>query len=323
MRAMVFTAPSTVEMLEVPEPEPAPGEIVLEVAMAGICGSELHGIAQPGFRQPPLVMGHEFAGRTFDGRRVTVNPIGHCGCCDLCLSGRENICRERSIIGVHRAGAFAERVCVPAALVRAIPDSLSWESAAMVEPLANAVHACNLAGTCGGSRVAVIGAGTIGLVSLLASRARGAAEVAAFDPRERRRELARALGARVVGRAPAGEFDIVIDTVGLPETRAMSIERLRPGGITVWLGLMSAEPAYDAQQLIRAEKAVRGSFAYTDAEFGEAIDLAGCVDLSWSEVFPLDEGPAVFSELMRGRRDTVKALLNPTLTGTLPVGRGW
>jgi len=87
MRAMVFTGPGVVEMLEVPDPVPGPDELLLNVALVGICGSELHGIVQPGFRQPPLIMGHEFAATTSDGRRVTVNPIVHCGSCDRCRAG--------------------------------------------------------------------------------------------------------------------------------------------------------------------------------------------------------------------------------------------
>src|SRR4051794_29846117 len=311
MRAMVFTAPGKVEMLDVDEPQPGPGEVVLDVALAGICGSELHGISQPGFRQPPLVMGHEFAGTTDAGRRVTVNPIGHCGRCDLCRAGSDNLCRERSIIGIHRAGAFADRVAVPARLLHELPDSLSWQAAAMVEPLANAVHAWNLAGAPRVARVGVVGAGTIGLVSLLAARAGGAGEVTVVDTSADRQQLAQKLGADSVGAQLDGEFDVVIDAVGLPATHVASVDRIRPGGVTVWLGLMSAEPAFDSMGLIRTEKTVRGSFAYTDAEFGAAIDLAADVDLQWADVFPLEQGAEIFTELMHGRSDVVKALLQP------------
>jgi len=311
MRAMVFTRPGVVEMLDVEEPQPGPDEVVLSVALAGICGSELHGIGKPGFRQPPLVMGHEFAGVTDEGRRVTVNPIGHCGDCDLCRVGSDNLCRNRAIVGIHRAGAFAERVAVPAGLLHALPDSLSWEAAAMVEPLANAVHAWNLAGAPRDARVGVIGAGTIGLVSLLAAQAGGAGEVTVVDPSTDRQQLAQKLGATAVGAQLEGEYDVVIDAVGLPVTHQASVDRLRPGGVTVWLGLMSDEAAFDSMALVRTEKTVRGSFAYTDKEFAAAIDLAADVDLAWGEVFPLERGAEIFTDLMNGRSDVVKALLRP------------
>src|SRR5688572_18248961 len=110
MKAMVYTAPSVLELQNVPEPEPAPGETVVEVKSSGICGSELHGVQTPGFRQPPLIMGHEFGGTTREGRRVTINPMVACGHCDMCRRGRHYLCRTRSIVGIHRSGGFGERV---------------------------------------------------------------------------------------------------------------------------------------------------------------------------------------------------------------------
>jgi threonine dehydrogenase-like Zn-dependent dehydrogenase len=317
MRAMVFTAPGVVEMLDVAEPEPAAGEVVVEVALAGICGSELHGISKPGFRQPPLVMGHEFAGTLADGRRVTVNPIGHCGRCDQCSRGADNLCRERCIVGIHRSGAFAERVAVPEHLLHVLPDGMSWESAALIEPLANAVHAWRLSGGEPGARVGVIGAGTIGLVSLIVAKARGAGTVTVTDLAPSRLELARRLGADVTAASLESEYDVVIDAVGAGATRAASIDHVRPGGTAVWIGLMSADADFDAQALIRQEKTVRGTFAYTDAEFADAVAMAAQVDLGWSDVYPLEQGATIFTDLMHGRSDVVKALLSPAdLTGS-------
>src|SRR4051812_45961908 len=103
MRAMVYSAPLTLEMQDVPEPEPGPGEVVVEVAAAGICGSELEGVASRSpFRVPPLVMGHELAGRRLDdGTPVAVNPLIACGRCDLCLRGARNVCRSRTLVGIQ------------------------------------------------------------------------------------------------------------------------------------------------------------------------------------------------------------------------------
>lgn len=310
MRALVFTRPGVVEVLDVAEPVVGDDEVVVEVAAAGICGSELHGIGKPGFRTPPLVMGHEFAGTTADGRRVTVNPIVHCGRCDLCLGGLTQICRRRTIVGIHRPGAFAERVSVPRSMVHELPADMAWERAAMVEPLANGVHAWALAGKPEGARVGVIGAGTIGLVSYLAARHGGAGEIVVADLAPDRLSAARKLGAETA-TALEGEFDVVIDAVGLAATHAASVERLRPGGTAVWIGLMGTDPAFDTADFVRTEKRVIGSFAYTDAEFGAAVALACRVDLGWVEVFPLSQGAEIFTELMHGRTDVVKALLTP------------
>lgn len=313
MDAMVYTRPGTVEMLEVDEPQVGDGEVLVAVEAAGICGSELHGITKPGFRQPPLVMGHEFAGRTPDGRRVAVNPVVGCGTCDCCRIEAPQLCRTRAIIGIHRAGAFAEQVAVPETCLRDLPDELGWEEAALIEPLANAVHAWGLAERPSGSRVGVIGAGTIGLVCVLAARG-DAAEIVVTDLADNRLATAKDLGADVTGHELEGEFDVIIDAVGASVTRQASIEHLRPGGTAVWLGLLSPDAGFDATELIRQEKRVLGSFAYRNADFDAAIELAPHVDLSWSTSFPLAEGADIFTELMNGRSDIVKALLRPSLT---------
>jgi threonine dehydrogenase-like Zn-dependent dehydrogenase len=314
MQALVFTRPGVVEVLDVDEPVAQAGEVIVEVAAAGICGSELHGISQPGFRTPPLVMGHEFAGVTADGTRVTVNPVVTCGQCDLCQAGLTQVCRDRAIVGIHRPGAFAERVAVPEQMVHPLPDGLSWERAAMIEPLANAVHAWGLADRPKGARVGVIGAGTIGLVSYLAAKAGQAGEVVVVDVADDRLSTARDLGA-TTATSLEGEFDVVIDAVGVAATHQASVDRLRPGGTAVWVGLMGTDPAFNSQDFIRTEKRVLGSFAYTDAEFGEAVELAGRADLDWVDSYPLADGARIFTELMHGRTDVVKALLRPQTLG--------
>lgn len=311
MQAMVFTKPGVVEMLDVAEPVPDDGDVIVEVACCGICGSELHGIASPGFRTPPLVMGHEFAGTLADGRRVVANPILSCGECDMCRLGRPQVCRVRQIVGIHRAGAFAERVAVPERCLHDLPDDLSWAQGAMVEPLANGLHAWARAGAPAGARVGVIGAGTIGLVCLLAALDGGASEVVMTDLSPRRLEVAASLGATTAATGLEDEFDVVIDAVGAPATHAASVARLRPDGTAVWIGLISDAAAFDARALVRQEQRVVGSFAYTDDEFADAVSLADRVDLSWAHEHPLGDGAELFTSLMNGRDDVVKVLLTP------------
>ena len=311
VQALVFTRPGVVEVLDVDEPEVGEDEVLVDVAASGICGSELHGIQTAGFRQPPLVMGHEFAGTTADGRRVTVNPIVDCGACDLCRQGLTQVCRKRSIVGIHRPGAFAERVAVPRRLLHDLPAGLSWEAAAVIEPLANAVHVWALAGRPAGARVGVIGAGPIGLVCLEVARRGGAGHLAVADLAPERLAMAGRLGAHETGPALEGELDVIVDAVGLPATHRDSVSRLRPGGTAVWIGLMGDDAAFESTELIRQEKRVLGSFAYTDAEFTEAVALAETCELPWVRSFPLGDGAAIFTELMHGRADVVKALLRP------------
>ncbi len=311
MKALVYTRPNEVRVLEVEEPTQGAGDAIVQVAVAGICGSELHGIRRPGFRVPPLVMGHEVTGTTGDGRRVVVNPILSCGGCDLCLAGRTQLCRERTMIGVHRAGGFAERVAVPESALHELPGGVTFETAALVEPLANAVHAWGLAGDATGARVAIIGGGTIGLVCLLLAHDRGAASVEVADLSEQRRALALRLGADAAPERLDGEYDLIFEAVGLAGTRRDSLAHLRPGGTAVWLGLTDSEAPLDGPDLVRFEKRVVGSFAYTVAEFRRALADAGRYDLRWAESFPLDDGADIFGQLASGRTDIVKALLRP------------
>ncbi len=309
MQALVFTAPGEVAVREVAEPEAGPGESVIHVRSAGICGSELHGVRDPGFRVPPLIMGHEFAGLTDAGDAVIVNPVLSCGQCDLCGRGMRYLCRQRIIVGIGRPGGFGERVAVPVAALRPMPASLSWETAAMAEPAANAVHAWGVGGGERGLRVAVLGCGAIGLLCLLAALDGGAASVDVTDLSAARLDVAARLGAARTGAALDGEYDLVIDAAGTAETRAQSVEHQRPGGAAVWLGLAQREAGFDAQALIRAEKRILASFTYTDEEFDRAVVLIGGWDLSWTASFPLAAGADVFTSLMNGALEPVKAVL--------------
>jgi threonine dehydrogenase-like Zn-dependent dehydrogenase len=323
VKALVFTAPGRVELLDVSEPDPAPGEVLVEVRAAGICGSELHGARRPGFRQPPLIMGHEFAGIGAGGEAVVVNPILSCGRCAECRRGLRHVCREREIIGVHRAGGFAERVAVPASALRPVPPGLPWEAAALIEPAANAVHAWNQAGRAlgasgalgadgaKGARVAVIGCGAIGLLCAATALSGGAGRVEVTDLSPARLAAAERLGAEVAGPGLSGEYDVVIDAVGSAATRAASVAHQRPGGVAVWLGLAEEEAGFDANALIRSEKRVLGSFAYRDEEFAQAMARIQDWDLTWAAGYPLAAAAGIFTDLMNGGLHPLKALLLP------------
>lgn len=311
MRALVFTAPSVVEMQDVDEPQPRDGEVVVDVKGSGICGSELHGFRSLGFRKPPLVMGHEVVGVDAAGRRVAVNPLLSCGRCDLCGRGLPQVCRERGLLGVHRPGGFAERVAVPADALHVLPDGISWEAAAMVEPLANAVHALRQIPDVRDTRVGVIGAGAIGLLCLLVARRLGAGHVTVVDPSDGRLAIAARLGADATGQALGEEYDAVVDAVGLPATRADSLVRVRPGGHAVWIGLARADATIDGNDLVRGERHVVGSFAYRPEEFAEAVTLSADCDLGWSTGVPLEDAQRIFMALADGNSEIVRAVIRP------------
>ena len=208
MRAIVWQGPERMAVEERPDPhDPDPGELIVRPQAVGICGSEVEGyLGHMGNRTPPLVMGHEFAGMVVaagDGRRRAGRARASrstrsaaAGDCRLCRAGHANLCPDRKLIGVHSDGAFADLVRAPAASARALPDGVSARTGALVEPLANGVHAVRLGLARGPvERAVVLGAGAIGLVTLQAALLAGIEHVALLEPQAERRERAAALGA--------------------------------------------------------------------------------------------------------------------------------
>jgi threonine dehydrogenase-like Zn-dependent dehydrogenase len=315
MKAMVYTAPLELEILDVDEPRAAPGEVLVEVAAVGICGSELEGFAnQSPFRVPPLIMGHEFAGVRLDtGDAVVVNPVVSCGRCDLCLRGLANLCRARKIVGIHRAGAFAERVAVPEFNCYPLPGEVPLLNAALVEPLANAIHAFRLAQAYDPCplRVGVIGAGTLGFLTALVAHDRRVPAVEVADLSPERRAFVMSAGATLVTEQLAGEFDVIFDTVGSAQTRASSLELLRPGGTAVWIGLHGPETGVDGLALIRGEKRILGTFCYQDLDYRASVARVATLEPPGLATYPLETGVETFERLVAGDVSSLKTMLLP------------
>ena len=333
MKAIVWQGPERMELGERPEPgAPGADEVVLSPGAVGICGSEVEGyLGHMGNRTPPLVMGHEFAGEVvaagraaedWIGRRAAVNPIQGCGQCRLCRSGQENICPRRTLIGVHFDGAFADLVRAPAANLRALPEALDIRVGALTEPLSNGVHAVRL-GTSGFDveSAVVIGAGTIGLVTLQSALLCDIPSVTVIEPQDARRARAGSLGAHAVfadgegaRRGAAGEagFDLVLDAVGAQTTRAMALQLVRPGGRIVCIGLAADDTTLSFHTVVREQITVIGSYAYTMADFEQALSWLADRRVSLGEltpVLPLERGPEVFAQLVQGPPDQVKVFL--------------
>jgi threonine dehydrogenase-like Zn-dependent dehydrogenase len=346
MRALVWHGPNRMSVDELPDPEPAPGEVVLAPTAAGICGSDLEGyVGAQANRTPPLIMGHELAGRVValgDGvdaawrdRAAAVNPLV---AGDDALPGIEQLSSRRELIGVHRPGGFAGAVRVPASRLRALPDGADARLAVLAEPLANGVHAARIAraGVEGGptERAVVIGAGTIGLLTLQAARLGGTGWTGVVEPNEDRRAAAERLGATAtfadeaelraatragdgalrggVEAAARGGADLVFDAVGHASTRRLAVDLLRPGGCAVMLGLATDATPLDFHDVVRRGLTVRGSYAYTDADYDDALQLvldgrAGLGELE--PVQPLETGPDVFAELAAGPSARLKVFL--------------
>lgn len=308
MRALVFTDPGEVVVRDEPAPVANDGEEIVTVRASGICGSELHGFRSVGFRVPPLIMGHEFVGTTSDGRRVAVNPLVTCGHCDCCDRGRPEVCRNRALLGVHRPGGFGERVAVPRSALHVLPEEVPFTAAALIEPLANAVHAWSLVPD-PPNRAAVLGAGPIGLLCAMIARTHGV-DVEITDTSAARRAAAQRLGLDAKAE-PTGEYDVVLDAVGLPVTRQASIDHTRPGGTAVWIGLAKDSAEISGNTVVRGERTIRGSFAYTPDEFTRAAALAPSLDLGWTTPVSLERSAEVFYSLADGNTDIIKAVIVP------------
>lgn len=333
MKALVYTAPKEMQLLEQPMPEPAPGEVVLKIEAVGICGSDMH--AWHGHdprRKPGLVLGHEFVGAiessTVDGiapgTRFTGNPLVACGQCDYCVEGRNNLCAARTMVGMTRPGAFAEYMSIPVTSLVAIPQEMPARAAALTEPVATAWHAVNLSlrslfrplHEC---RALVIGGGAIGMSAALLLRHLGAADLAVSERNPLRRQaLEQHAGCRTLdpaaGSAPDAAFDFVLDAVGAAVTRNQALSAVKPGGVVMHVGLQEWASEIDMRRLTLEELTLLGTYTYTTADLRATVDglhrgIFG--DLSWVEERPLEAGPDAFVELDKGRIAAAKIVLKP------------
>lgn len=330
MKALVYEGPRIMNVREVPVPQPEPDELLVRVDKAGICGSELGGyLGHNSLRKPPLIMGHEFAGTVVEagaqvtgfriGDRITANPLLSCGHCRDCRSGADQLCMERKLIGAARPGAYAEYVAVPVRNAYLLPDGVSFNDGAVVEPLACAIHACRLMQLSPFDRLLIVGAGPIGLYALAAAQQFGVREIVVTDVNEERLAIVRLLGGIAVnaaqGLAAAGisaGFDAAIDAVGRTATRTQCVESVRNGGRVVFSGLHEADSSLPINTAIRNEIAMKGAFAYAPLDFETALQWVDerRIDLSpWTVVEPLDQGTACFEKLINNPGPIAKILL--------------
>jgi threonine dehydrogenase-like Zn-dependent dehydrogenase len=316
MRALVWQGGANLALQELPDPVPAAGEVLLDIHLAGICGSDLHAYrGHGGPRTPPLILGHEAVG-TVAGLpgRFAVFPLVVCGECAACLRGEENLCARRQLLGMHRAGVFAERATVPRDTLLPVPEGLDDARATLVEPLAVCLSALRPHALGPGLRVLVIGCGPIGLLTLHAARSMGA-DVVVVEPVAERRAIAAAFGAPVVLEDVAaiepGTADLAVDAVGLEATWQAGIGGLRPGGELVLVGLGQDTGPMPVADLVRRAIVVRGHFAYTRDDFSAALRMLADDPPpdGWVDVVPLAAGADAFARLSASPPSSIKVLL--------------
>lgn len=337
MRALVYVAPEKVELQHVPDPVPRPGEVLLGVSAAGICGSDIHGfLGHSERRRPGLVMGHETVARILDahpgvegwrpGQRVCFNPLLSCGTCPACLAGRQNLCPSWRIFGMDRLhGTFADQIAVPARQLHALSDGLAEPAAILVEPVAVLLHAFRLSMAELPATMAILGAGTVGAIALVLARLRGVPRVCVVDQNPDRLDVARRLGADLVIDAAredaAGAIrawtsgagaELVVEAVGAAATRRAAVEAAGRGARIVFLGLADHDSALPWIRMIRDEQAVLTSFAYTPRDFEASVRLVESqrFDLGpFTESRPLADGQEAFERMAHRPGPILKMML--------------
>lgn len=319
MRAAIIDQPGRVRVGDVPDPEPGESEVVVRVGACGICGTDVH-IADGGFPPTPypIVPGHEFAGEIVElgkgvpgewqvGDRVAVDPSLFCGHCAACRSGHGNLCVNWGATGDTVDGGFAEYVAVPAATCYRLPDHLTAQQGALVEPVSCAVHGLRRIGVEAAERFLVMGAGPMGLIMQQLLQ-RSGATVTVVDRNTTRLQMASSLGANAVA-ADAAEldderFDAAIDCTGVVPAIEAAFGALRRGGRLLVFGVAPEEERVllSPFRIYNEEITIVGSMAVLHS-FGTALDLvaAGAVDTSAlvTDTLPLERYPEAL-ELMRG-----------------------
>ena len=343
MKALVHTGPLRLEYTDRPDPVPGASEVLVRIRAVAICGSDVHGYTgTTGRRIPPVIMGHEASGviaavgpgaeAWAAGTRVTFDSILWCGDCPPCRAGRTNLCDTRETFGVstasfRRDGAMADYLVVPARLLHRLPEMVSFDAGAMVEPAAVAMHAARISGIEPGDLVVVVGAGLIGNLAMQAAKTLGAGVVAIADVVPERLELARSLGADVVFDSSAGDpatfleqatgrrtADVVLEAVGIQATIDTATALTRPGGSLTLIGNVRPRIEQDLQGIVSGELTIRGSSA-SAGEFPDCIERIADGRLRVAELIgrtqPLAEGQQAFDTLHRGKPGLMRIVLHP------------
>lgn len=340
MRAAVVSSPTHFELRDVAVPECAPDELRVRVEACGICGSDLHlRSSMPKGHTP----GHEMAGvvdavggQVTDravGERVVIEPLRSCGTCEYCRSGRDSICPDLELYGIHRAGGMAEYISVPASRAFRVDDDLAPELAALAEPVAVAVHGLKRGGLSSGQRVLVLGAGAIGQLVLSCARALGAGDVQITARYPQQAELARGLGAsrvltedeatleELTARGRSSRFDLVVETVGgRADTLRAACAAARPGGVVSVLGVFVGPACLDPFPPLQKELDLRWANCYHRTPDGPADFELACRFLSSERValarlithqLPLDQIERAFEIASDKSSGALKVCIRP------------
>lgn len=339
IKSVVLKGAKNVAPCTVPEPAYKDGYVLINVSKCGICGSDIHywSIGQP----ENLVMGHEFCGTVIDpgargdlkeGDRITGLPISPCGKCEACLSNNPQYCPKTwdDAVGLSltNSGAYSEKTAIRSDLVIKVPDNVSDEEAAMVEPTAVGLHAVNLAGIKKGDNVLVIGGGIIGQISALLAKKKGAGYVAIAEVNKLRGKKAVKLGCadefyyakeenfveNSKSNNPYG-FDVVLDCCGNSTCVSNAIMCAKPNGTVVLVGVSLDSITIPSSVAVIKELKILGAIAYTKEEFIECLEMIAKKEINVipfiSAIVGLDSVQQAFERLTSLEDDAIKILIDP------------
>ncbi len=338
MKQAVMTAPGQIEFRQVERPKPRPEEVLIEVKRIGVCGSDIHVYhgTHP-YTGYPVVQGHEVSGmvaemgsavRGFErGDQVVFMPQVTCGTCYPCRHGMENICDNLKVMGFQTDGAAQQFFPVPAHQVLKVPALIPLDHAAMIEPLAVAVHAISRYGDVRGKKVIVLGSGTIGNLVAQSARALGAEKVLITDISDYKLEKSRTCGIdllvnttrRDLGEAILKEFgpdkaDVILECVGAQETITQAIEFARKGSTIVVVGVFGSRPVVDLGFVQDRELTLTGTLMYQRSDYELAINQMGQGSLILEPMithrFHFDAYPDAYKAIESSRGEYLKVMID-------------
>ncbi len=335
MKALVYNGPKILEYSDVPDPDIREDEVLMKIKSVGICGTDLH-IYNGKMKLPtPLVMGHEFSGviekigpavKHFAvGDRVVGEHVVPCRSCHYCLIGKPNLCLKAKVIGLDRPGALAEYLAIPADLVYKIPPEISFDEAALIEPLTIALYATRDSGLLLDKNVAVIGQGPIGLLLDQVVKSAGG-NVTGIENRSHRLDFARGKGwidhALDTSKEDAPErikelftvgVDVAIEAVGKEATAQMALDITARAGHVLLLGVFEEPSKLDLMSIVKKELVVHGSWTCAFS-FPDAIDLVakGKIDLKSliTHRYNAKDGAQAFKDSSEYAGDRIKTIIN-------------
>jgi L-iditol 2-dehydrogenase len=343
VKALVLENTKQFVLKDVPEPEIGPREVLVQVKACGICGSDVHGMdGSTGRRIPPIIMGHEASGvivaigaqvsESKVGDRVTFDSTVYCGRCYFCQRGDINLCDNRRVLGVscgdyRRDGAFAEYLAVPERILYRLPDKVSFEQAAMVEPCSIAVHAVARTPISLNDTALLVGSGMIGALVIQCLRAAGCGRIIAVDVEPAKLELAQKMGADVVLNAGQTEViaeikrwtrdrgaDVAFEAVGASAAVQTALEGVRKGGSLTLIGNLSPMIEFALQSAVTREITLYGSCG-SRGEYPACLEMIarGTLDVEAliTAVAPLSDGPQWFDRLYAREKGLLKVILQP------------